>query len=114
MEEKIADKFRRFANLPRVIENRRRLRAMYYLAKNGDGHISTIHHHTPIKTHDGIVRESSIMIVTYDSNWSNSHHAPTSTFAEKLFLYSMDTYTEAGEPPTLQPVFHPMLINSPP
>ena len=104
MEEKIADKIRRFSNLPLIIENRRKLRAMYYLAKNEYGYISFINHNAPIKTNDGIVQDASIMIVSYYSNRSSSRPAPASTFVEKMFLYSMDTYTEAGEPPTLQSI----------
>ena len=96
MEEKIADKLRRFANLPHVVENRRKLRAMYYLAKHNKGECSFEQYPCSIQMVSGIVKESLLTIVTC---WLPIPGCYINDSVEKLALYPMDTYTSAGEHP---------------
>ena len=99
MEEKIGDKIRRFANLPHVVEKRRQLRAMYYLAKKEGGECSFEQYPCPIESVSGLVRMSPLTIVTL---WLPIPGCPTKDSVEKLALYPMDTYTSAGEHPHIK------------
>ena len=99
MEEKIADKIRRFANLPHVVEKRRQLRAMYYLAKREGGECSFIQPVGPVTMVTGIVKQSPVTVITLEVPIPGSYVQES---IEKLVLFPMDTYTSAGEPPSIK------------
>jgi len=96
MEEKIGDKIRRFANLPHVVEKRRQLRAMYYLAKRERGELTFTLPSGPVEMTSGVRKISTIMIITLEVPIEGSWVQES---VEKLLLYPIDTYTSAGEPP---------------
>ncbi len=83
MEEKIGEKIKRFANLPHVVENRRKLRAMYYIVNNTkDGKCS-------VRRND--INSTNILVVTLWLPIQNGA-CTESTPVEKLILYPMMTY----------------------
>jgi len=104
MKEKIGEKLKRFANLPHVIEKRRKLRAMYYLSKKEGGELNFKKYNVLVETASDSKMERTVAIVTC---WIPIPGCYASDPIARLVLFPMDTYTSYGE----EPSFHTYLKN---
>lgn len=105
MKQTIADKIKTLAKLPHVVENRRKLRAMYYIAKvNSKTHFARLRNHLfqSVSSFSGTAKIVDGWVVTLREE-GTCDDQPWGQDIDKVFLFPMSSYDSNGDKPLVRP-----------